>query len=59
MALNMAYSLFRFDSSFKLEIKLLGNNKTLRKDVKCFSFEMVMDSDRTNFNDFVELVVEK
>ena len=49
----------RFDSSFKLEIKLLGNSKTHREDVNCFSFEMVVDSDRTNFNDFVESVVEK
>ncbi|CAD6262030.1 unnamed protein product [Miscanthus lutarioriparius] len=48
-----------FDSSVKLEIKLLGNSKTRRKDVKCFSFEMVVDSDRTNFNDSVESVVEK
>ena len=49
----------RFDSSFKLEIKLLGYSKTRRKDVNCFSFEMVVDSDRTNFNDFVESVVQK
>ena len=59
MAVNMVYSLCRFDSSFKLEIKLLGYSKTRRKDVNCFSFEMVVDSDRTNFNDFVESVVEK
>jgi len=30
-----------------------------RKDVKCFSFDMVVDSDRTNFKDLVESVVEK
>ena len=43
----------------KLEIKLLGNSKTRRQDCKCFSFEMVVDSDRTNFSDFIESVVEK
>ena len=47
------------DSNFKLEIKLLGNSKTHRKDVKCFRFEMVVDPHRTNFNDFVESVVQK
>jgi len=42
-----------------LEIKLLGNIRNCRKDVKCFSFDMVVDLDRTNFKDLVESVVEK
>jgi len=37
----------------------LGNIRNCRKDVKCFSFDMVVDSDRTNFKDLVESVVEK
>jgi hypothetical protein len=49
----------RFDSSVNLEIKLLGNRKTCRKDCKCFCIDMVVDSDRTNFSDFVESVVNK
>jgi hypothetical protein len=37
----------------------LGNRKTHRKDCKCFSFEIAVDSNRTNCNDFVKSVVEK
>ena len=33
------------NTSFLLEIKLLGNHKKSRQNVKCFSFEMVVDSD--------------
>ena len=40
-------------------MKLLGNRRNCRKDVKCFSFDMVVDSDRTNFKDLVESMVEK
>jgi hypothetical protein len=47
------------NSSFKLKIKLLANRKKCRQDVKCFSFDMVVDSDKTNYKDFVESVVEK
>jgi len=42
-----------------LKIKLLGNRKKCRKDIKCFSFEMVVDSDLTNYKDLVESVVER
>ena len=47
------------NSTFKLKIKLLGNRKKCRKDMKCFSFDMVVDSDKMNYEDLVELVVEK
>lgn len=42
-----------------LKIKLVGHCKKARHDVKCFTFEMVVDSDLTNFKELVELVVEK
>ena len=35
-------------TNFLLKIHLLGNRKKARKDVKCFSFEMVVDSDLSN-----------
>jgi len=38
---------------------LLGNRKKARKDVKCFSFDMVVDSDLSNYMDFVESIVDK
>ena len=47
------------NSSFKLKIKLLGNRKKCRQDMKCFGFDMVVDSDKTNYEDLVESVVEK
>ena len=47
------------NSTFKLKIKLLGNRKKCRKYMKCFSFDMVVDSDKMNYEDLVELVVEK
>ena len=42
-----------------LKNKLLGNYKKSRQDMKCFSFDMVVDSDTTNYMDLVESVVEK
>ena len=47
------------NTTFKLKIKLLGNRKKCRQDVKCFSFDMVVDSDTTNYKNLVESVVEK
>ena len=47
------------NSSFKLKIKLLGNRKKCRQDMKYFSFDMVVDSDKINYEDLVESVVEK
>jgi len=35
-------------STYLLEIKLLGNPKKVRKDVRCFCFDKVVDSDTTN-----------
>jgi hypothetical protein len=46
------------NTSYLLKIKLLGNRKKARKDVRCFSFDMVVDSDMSNYMDFVESVVD-
>lgn len=47
------------NSTFLLKIKLLGNPKKVRKDVKCFCFEKVVDCDLINYKDFIESVVEQ
>ena len=41
-------------STYLLEIKLLGNPKKVRKDVRCFCFDKVVDSDTTNLKDLVD-----
>jgi hypothetical protein len=46
-------------TNFLLKIHLLGNRKKARKDVKCFSFEMVVDSDLSNYKDFIDSVTKK
>ncbi|TVT97366.1 hypothetical protein EJB05_57394, partial [Eragrostis curvula] len=46
-------------SSFLLEIKLVANPRTRRKDYSCFSFTKVVDCDTTNFKDFVESIVDE
>ena len=46
-------------SCYLLKIHLLGNHKKARKDVKCFTFEMVVDSDLSNYKDFIESVTDK
>ena len=46
-------------SYYLLKIHLLGNHKKARKDVKCFTFEMVVDSDLSNYKDFIESVTDK
>ncbi|CAN6305381.1 unnamed protein product [Urochloa humidicola] len=46
------------NSSFLLKIKLLGNRRKARKDVKCYALDKVVDSDVTNHNDLIELIVE-
>lgn len=47
------------ETNFFLKIKLIGNRKNIRKDVKCWNFEMVVDSDKSNYMDFIESVVDK
>ncbi|KAM0894767.1 hypothetical protein ACQ4PT_024236 [Festuca glaucescens] len=47
------------NSSFCLIIRLLGNPKKARKDVSCFRFEKINDSDLTNYNDLVASIVEE
>uniref|UniRef100_A0A0D9ZUK3 Uncharacterized protein n=1 Tax=Oryza glumipatula TaxID=40148 RepID=A0A0D9ZUK3_9ORYZ len=37
-------------------INLIGNRTKMRKDVKCWNFEMIVDSDRTCFMDFVQSI---
>jgi len=46
-------------SSYLLKIKLSGNPKCVRKEISYFSFEKVVDSDTTNFKDFVSEIVDK
>ena len=46
-------------SCYLLKIHLLGNRKKARKDLKCFTFEMVVDSDLSNYKDFIESVTYK
>ena len=52
---------FRMDpnSSYLLQIKLIGSQKKAGKDVQCFSFEQIIDSDLTNYMGLVESIVEK
>lgn len=44
------------NSSYLLEIRLFGNPE---KTLFCFVIEKVLDSDTTNFKDFVEWMVDK
>jgi hypothetical protein len=46
-------------TNFLLKIHLLVNHKKARNDVKCFSFEMVVDSDLSNYKDFIDSVTKK
>ena len=45
-------------STYLLEIKLLGNPKKVRKDVRCFCFDKVVDSDTTNLKDLVDEITD-
>ena len=53
--------MYRLDpnSTFYLKIKLLGNPKKARKDVRCFNFEKVLDSNLTNYMNLVESIVQQ
>ena len=46
-------------SYYLLKIHLLGNRKKARKDVKSFTFEIVVDSDLSSYKDFIESVTDK
>jgi hypothetical protein len=46
-------------SSYLLKIRIIGNPKKVRKDVTCFLFEKAVDSDTTNFKDFIESIVNQ
>ncbi|XP_048566906.1 uncharacterized protein LOC125546831 [Triticum urartu] len=47
------------NSTYVLKINLLGSPKKARKDIKCFCFDKVIDSDLTNYKDLVESIVEQ
>jgi len=47
------------NSTYLLEIRLFGNKKRVRKDFRCFYFDMTIDSDLTNYKDLLEEIVEK
>jgi len=46
------------DTSYLLKIHHLGNPKTSRKDVRCFSLEKVVDADFTNYTNLVQSIVQ-
>jgi len=47
------------DSNYLLDIKLIGNRKNARNDLKCWNFEVVVDSENTNYKDLIQSVVDK
>jgi hypothetical protein len=47
------------ESTYWLEIKLLGNTKKVRKDVHCFCFDKVVDSDTTTLKDLVDEITNQ
>ena len=42
-----------------LNFKHLGNPKKARKDLRCFCFEKIVDSDRTNLKDLIQSIIEQ
>ena len=58
---KVVFLIHRMDpnSSYLLKIKLFGNPKKARKDIRCFCFEKVIDCDLTNYKDLVESIVEQ
>jgi hypothetical protein len=46
-------------SSYFLDIRLTGNRKKMRKEFNCFRFDKVIDSDITNFKDFIKSIVDQ
>ena len=46
-------------STFMLNFKHLGNPKKARKDLRCFCFEKIVDSDRTNLKDLIQSIIEQ
>jgi hypothetical protein len=55
------FSNYRMDpnSSYLLKIRLFGNPKKARKEIRCFCFDKVIDSDLTNYKDLVESIIEQ
>ncbi|KAM0873461.1 hypothetical protein ACQ4PT_038054 [Festuca glaucescens] len=46
-------------SSYLLKIRLLGNRNKARKEIKCFCFEKIVDSDFTNYKDLVASILDQ
>ncbi|KAM0873462.1 hypothetical protein ACQ4PT_038055 [Festuca glaucescens] len=46
-------------SSYLLKIRLLGNRNKARKEIKCFCFEKIVDSDLTNYKDLVASILDQ
>ena len=46
-------------STFMLNFKHLGNPKKARKDLRCFCFEKILDSDRTNLKELIQSIIEQ
>ncbi|KAJ1288448.1 hypothetical protein BS78_02G089700 [Paspalum vaginatum] len=47
------------NTTYVMDIKMLGNHKRIRKDVGCLLIDKVIDSNLINFKDFVESIVEE
>uniref|UniRef100_A0ACD5UM54 Uncharacterized protein n=1 Tax=Avena sativa TaxID=4498 RepID=A0ACD5UM54_AVESA len=47
------------NSTYLLKIRLIGNPKKARKEMRYFCFEKFVDSDLTNYKDLVESIVEE
>ncbi|KAF8662533.1 hypothetical protein HU200_056130 [Digitaria exilis] len=47
------------NSTFTLKIRLFGNKKKMREGYKYGFFELVIDSDLSNYKDLVGEIVEK
>jgi len=47
------------ETNFLLDIKLISNCKKIRKGLKCWNFDMVVDSEKSNYMDFIQSVVDK
>jgi hypothetical protein len=57
----LAYVIARMDpnSSYLVRIKLVDIKRKARQDVGCYSFTKVVDADTTNFDDFLESILNE
>jgi hypothetical protein len=47
------------NTTFNLKINLLGNRKKCRQEFKCYSFDMDVDSDISNYKYLHDSMVDK